>query len=169
MPPEVCQNAPYDAKADVWAMGVIVYELATLKKPFDGDNIQNLFHQIINTPIDILPEGTNSDIQLVVKALLNKDKDKRPTIFAVAKIPCIKAKIEEFIKEHNCNDEVISFFDSDPTGIKPGVKPPTGTKPQNPGYQLEHLEDWAEIMQRELHITDYPNGWFGKHLRCAQG
>lgn len=39
MPPEVCQNAPYDAKADVWAMGVIVYELATLKKPFDGDNI----------------------------------------------------------------------------------------------------------------------------------
>jgi len=39
MPPEVCQNAPYDAKADVWAMGVIVYELVTLKKPFDGDNI----------------------------------------------------------------------------------------------------------------------------------
>ena len=46
---------------------------------------------------------------------------------------CI-CQAEEFIKEHNCNDEVISFFDSDPTGIKPGVKPPTGTKPQNPGY-----------------------------------
>ena len=55
-------------------MGVIVYELATLKKPFDGDNISNLFHQIINEPIDILPEGTNTDVALVVKELLNKDK-----------------------------------------------------------------------------------------------
>ena len=35
MPPEVCKNFPYDAKADVWAMGVIIYELITLKKPFD--------------------------------------------------------------------------------------------------------------------------------------
>ena len=61
-------------------MGVIVYELATLKKPFDGDNISNLFHQIINEPVDILPDGTNSDVALVVKELLNKDKGKRPTI-----------------------------------------------------------------------------------------
>ena len=30
MPPEVCKNFPYDAKADVWAMGVIIYELITL-------------------------------------------------------------------------------------------------------------------------------------------
>lgn len=36
MPPEVCNNHPYDFKADVWAMGVIVYELITLRKPFDS-------------------------------------------------------------------------------------------------------------------------------------
>jgi len=137
-------------------MGVIVYELATLKKPFDGDNISNLFHQIINEPIDILPEGTNSDVALVVKELLNKDKAQRPTIMKVANMPCIKAKIEEFIKEHNCKNEVISFFDSDPTSLKPTTK----AKPANPGYQLEQLEDWAEIMIRDLIIKDIPNGWF---------
>jgi serine/threonine protein kinase len=32
MPPEVCKRCPYDSKADVWAMGVIIYELITLKK-----------------------------------------------------------------------------------------------------------------------------------------
>ena len=39
MPPEVCQGCAYGAKADIWAMGVIIYELITLKKPFDGDSI----------------------------------------------------------------------------------------------------------------------------------
>jgi hypothetical protein len=49
----------------------------------------------------------------------------------VAKIPCIKAKIEEFIKEHNCKNEVISFFDSDPINVK---SPATKKITANPGY-----------------------------------
>ena len=24
-------------------------------------------------------------------------------------------------------------------------------------------------MRQEIRISDYPNGWFGKHLRCAKG
>lgn len=31
MPPEVCMGKPYDSKADVWAVGVILYELITLE------------------------------------------------------------------------------------------------------------------------------------------
>jgi|TARA_B110000285_G_C15118781_1_gene615795 hypothetical protein len=42
---------------------------------------------------------------------LNKDKDKRPSIFEIAKIPCVNRKIEEFIKEHNCKEEVMAYFD----------------------------------------------------------
>lgn len=36
MSPEVCASQPYDSKADVWALGVILYELITFKKPFDA-------------------------------------------------------------------------------------------------------------------------------------
>ena len=39
----------------------------------------------------------------------------------------------------------------------------------NNKLDFEQLEDWAEIMRSEIKIKDYPNGWFGKHLRCAQG
>jgi NIMA (never in mitosis gene a)-related kinase len=42
MPPEVCKGCPYDAKADVWAMGVIIYELITLKKPFDSKTVEGI-------------------------------------------------------------------------------------------------------------------------------
>jgi NIMA (never in mitosis gene a)-related kinase len=55
MPPEVCRGERYDAKADVWAMGVIIYELVALKKPFNGDNINQVFDMIIKRPFDPLP------------------------------------------------------------------------------------------------------------------
>ena len=43
-------------------MGVIIYELITFKKPFDGNDIRSLFDMIINKPLDPLPDGTSSDI-----------------------------------------------------------------------------------------------------------
>lgn len=42
MPPEVCLGKPYDYKADVWAIGVILYELITYKKPFDAESIHGV-------------------------------------------------------------------------------------------------------------------------------
>ncbi len=46
MAPEVCHGKPYDSKADVWAVGVILYELVTLKKPFDSESINGVFEKI---------------------------------------------------------------------------------------------------------------------------
>ena len=34
---------------------------------------------------------------------------------------------------------------------------------------MEQLEDWTDIMRQKIKIKDYSNGWFGKHLRCANG
>jgi len=47
MPPEVCLGKAYNSKADVWAVGIILYELITLKKPFDSDTINGVLNQIV--------------------------------------------------------------------------------------------------------------------------
>jgi len=39
MAPEVCMGEKYDLKADVWAVGIILYELITLRKPFDAETL----------------------------------------------------------------------------------------------------------------------------------
>ena len=80
MPPEVCKGAPYDSKADVWAIGVILYELITFKKPFDAETINGVFKKIVESPYDPLPDNVNTNLVLLVSLLLNKDYNNRPNI-----------------------------------------------------------------------------------------
>jgi len=57
-------------------MGVILFEILTFKKPFDGDSIPGVFDKIIHhRPADPLPEGTHPDFVLLVEKLLHKDKE----------------------------------------------------------------------------------------------
>ena len=111
MPPEVCLGKPYDHKADVWAVGVILYELITLRKPFDSDSINGVFEKIKKAPIDPLPSSVDSSLKLLVTSLLNKDYNKRPSIFEVAKMPAVKKHIIKFVDEFNLRDEVMAIFD----------------------------------------------------------
>lgn len=46
MAPELFHNYPYNYKSDVWSLGVIFYELATLKLPFVGRDINELYWAI---------------------------------------------------------------------------------------------------------------------------
>lgn len=36
--PEMCEDKPYNAKSDVWALGVGLYECCARKHPFDAEN-----------------------------------------------------------------------------------------------------------------------------------
>ncbi|ONL96437.1 Serine/threonine-protein kinase ATG1c [Zea mays] len=49
MAPEVMQGQKYDAKADLWSVGVILYQLVTGIPPFNGDNQIQLLKNILRT------------------------------------------------------------------------------------------------------------------------
>lgn len=42
MSPEVCENKPYSFPSDIWALGVIAYEMMALRAPFDSNNLLGL-------------------------------------------------------------------------------------------------------------------------------
>jgi hypothetical protein len=70
---------------------------------------------------------------------LNKDKDKRPSIFEIAKIPCVNRKIEQFILEHNCKEEVMSFFDVEVLKQKKG----SGNDKKRAGGKGEEIQSFV--------------------------
>ncbi len=48
MSPEQIKGKPVDGRADIFALGVILYELVTGEKPFPGENITTVIFKIIN-------------------------------------------------------------------------------------------------------------------------
>jgi NIMA (never in mitosis gene a)-related kinase len=47
MSPEMLLGKPYNAKTDVWSMGVVLFELLTLQHPFLAKNLEALAKRII--------------------------------------------------------------------------------------------------------------------------
>ena len=80
MSPEQIQGIRVDARADIFSLGVIIYEMLTGKRPFEGDHITTIVYKIMNEePTNIremkrdLPEG----FEQVIKKALEKDANKR--------------------------------------------------------------------------------------------
>jgi serine/threonine protein kinase len=42
MAPEILRGEPADARSDVWALGVVIYEMATARLPFRGHTVYEL-------------------------------------------------------------------------------------------------------------------------------
>merc|ERR1719191_804575 len=45
--PEIIEDRPYNFKSDVWSLGVVLYECATLKHPFDAESLVVLASKIL--------------------------------------------------------------------------------------------------------------------------
>ncbi|KAG4119877.1 hypothetical protein ERO13_D11G106500v2 [Gossypium hirsutum] len=83
MAPEIIQNKKYDAKADLWSVGAILFQLVTGKPPFDGNNQLQLFQNILRSTELQFPEGAleklHPDCVNLCRSLLRHDPVERLT------------------------------------------------------------------------------------------
>ena len=98
MSPEVCQNHPYTFKSDVWALGCILYELATLKHAFAADNLLGLVYKIVQDKYEPIPDRYSPELQELIKKMLQKDSKDRPSIQDIIQMPLIRQKMQEFMQ-----------------------------------------------------------------------
>jgi len=100
MSPEVCEGKPYNSKNDVWALGCILYELCSLKKPFNAFNQAALGMKIIEgkyIPLNKL-KGVPSyckNFEYFTNMMLEKDCDKRPFMKDILKNKIFYEKAKE--------------------------------------------------------------------------
>ena len=75
--PEVLQGAPANEASDLYAIGVIAYELFTGNYPFDKDNPTGLVVRIIEEVPDVWSLDINEDLQDILDQLLVKSPTLR--------------------------------------------------------------------------------------------
>ncbi|MHC4133846.1 MAG: protein kinase domain-containing protein [Planctomycetota bacterium] len=82
MSPEqaMAKRIQVDHRTDLYSLGAVIYELLTLKPPFEGRNLHELCSQII-TKDPVLPRRANrhipTDLETIVMKAMEKDRDKR--------------------------------------------------------------------------------------------
>src|SRR3954466_16349490 len=78
MPPEQLRGEPLDRRADVFALGVVLYELLAGKRPWEGDSEGALISQIMSEepqPLSELRPDAPEELLGVVERALSKDRD----------------------------------------------------------------------------------------------
>ena len=89
MSPEQARAAgEVDQRTDVWALGVVLYELLAGRRPFEGEEFLNVVHQILTSEpprLATLRSGLPPGLGELVERAMSKDTARRfPTVEALA-------------------------------------------------------------------------------------
>ena len=80
MSPEQAEGKPLDPRSDIFSLGVVLHEMATGERPFNGDtNVSVLSAILKDTPVPITERNPSlpADLARIVRRCLTKDPDRR--------------------------------------------------------------------------------------------
>jgi len=79
MAPEQARGKPVDRRADIWSFGVVLWEMLTGHKAFDGDTVTDVLAAVLTRELDseALPRTTPPAVRRVVQRALERDPNRR--------------------------------------------------------------------------------------------
>ncbi|KAB0372999.1 hypothetical protein FD755_015752 [Muntiacus reevesi] len=95
--PEICQNKPYNNKTDIWSLGCVLYELCTLRHPFEANNLQQLVLKICQAHVPPISPRFSHDLQFLISQLFEVSPRDRPSINSILKRPFLENLIAKYL------------------------------------------------------------------------
>ncbi|XP_029302313.1 serine/threonine-protein kinase Nek3 [Cottoperca gobio] len=81
--PEIWDNKPYNNKSDVWSLGCVLYELCTLRHPFQAPSWKSLILKVCRGAYPPLPNHLPYELQYLVKQMFKTNPKDRPSLHSI--------------------------------------------------------------------------------------
>ncbi|XP_060642795.2 serine/threonine-protein kinase Nek5 [Anolis sagrei] len=103
--PEICENKPYNNKTDIWSLGCVLYELCTLKHPFEGNSLPQLVLKICRGYFIPVSTKYSFELRSLVSQLFKISPRDRPSINSILKKPFLEKQIRKYLSPEIMEEE----------------------------------------------------------------
>lgn len=103
--PEMCQKQPYAMPSDIWALGCVMFELCSMRVPFDAKDINGLVQKICSSAAPRIPPSYSRELADLNAEMLSRQPDRRPTAKDIIEKPLLQVEIKRMLVENRENEE----------------------------------------------------------------
>ncbi|TYZ68461.1 hypothetical protein PybrP1_004320 [[Pythium] brassicae (nom. inval.)] len=96
MSPEMVNEMTYDERSDIWALGCLLYEMATLAPPFDATNQLALAKKINAGKFTRIPAQYSEGLFQVIRWMLHRQRSRRPRIEDLERVPQLQQRLRAY-------------------------------------------------------------------------
>ena len=88
MAPEQARGRAVDRRADIWAFGVVLYEMLTGRRAFEGEEVSDVLAAVLRQDIDwsALPDTTPPSVRRLLRRCIERDPRKRLSAIGDARL-----------------------------------------------------------------------------------
>ncbi len=139
--PEQIRGDDLDGRSDIFSLGVVLYELLSRKRPFDGETITTLVYQILHKeppPVSSL-HSIPPRLEQLLRSMLAKDRDQRTA--TAGQVAEELAVIERELDDETLSAPAVRGSEMAPTTVLPrrtgSTAPSIPPPPQIPTHRSE--------------------------------